>query len=460
MKRIQIVLSLVLISLALGAGVVWAQSGVQFSETETSIDFPNSISFSSHVQSSGSDIVKAQFVYYLDRLGASDSTTRENLDIEPGPNIDLHYTWDTSKTTVLPWSPIVFYWRVTDAQGNVYESEPQKVYYRDTRFNWQERANDQVVVLWHDKPADFGDKVFEIAQQAIQKQEKIFGRPLTIPIRIIIYNSPQEFSAWHSVALDWVGGEAFPDFGLTTQIVSSDRPDQHWLKAVIPHEISHLYLYQTAHNASAPIPVWLNEGLAQYNEFIDSGTDYLVEQAVKENRLLPLTSLAAGFGQHDEARIRLSYAEALSAVRYLAKTYGEAGISRLLAAYRQGLTTEDAFRTALGISMGQFQQDWAVSVGARAESMITPTPWPKPTFRPPPTPMQFGNGNAATPGPTASPEPTPTPHALAATPTPEPTNTPAPTPAPAPPGKPLCPGLIMLLPLPLAAIVIKQKRSA
>ena len=67
----------------------------------------------------------------------------------------------------------------------------------------------------------------------------------------------------------------------------------------------------------------------------------------------------------------------------------------------------------------------------------------------------------ATPGPTATPEPTPTPHALAATPTPGPTNTPTPTPAPdAPPGKPLCPGLIMLLPLPLAAIVIKQKRSA
>jgi len=239
---------IVLMLMALGPGVAFGQGGVTFAPTETIIDFPNSITFDSHAVSADADIVKAQFIYYLDRYGASDSTTRENLDIQPGKEVDLHYEWDTSEMTVVPWVPIVYRWRVIDANGNSYESEPQRINYRDTRFDWKERSNDEVTVLWHDKPDIFGEKVFEIAGKAIERQKKLFGVELAIPIRIIVYNSPKEFQAWHSVGLDWVGGEAFPDYGITTQIVSSKLPDPYWLNAVIPHEISHLYLYQAAYN--------------------------------------------------------------------------------------------------------------------------------------------------------------------------------------------------------------------
>jgi hypothetical protein len=216
------------------------------------------------------------------------------------------------------------------------------------------------------------------------------------------------------VALDWVGGEAFPDFGLTTQIVTSKLPDPHWLNAVVPHELSHLYLYQAAYNPTAPIPVWLNEGIAQYNQFSDEGTDYLVTNAAQAGELIPLTSLAAGFGQHDEPRIRLSYAEGLSAVKYLVETYGEAGLTRLLGDYKKGMPTDQAFQDALGVSMGQFQQDWAESVGASRESMITPTPWPMPTFPPTPTQMILGvKGKRRRPKrePERQPRPSPKPSA-------------------------------------------------
>jgi len=450
---------LLLVFLA-GTGVVFGDGGVTFSPTETAIDFPNSITFDSQAVSAGSDIVKAQFIYYLDRYGASDSTTRENLTIQPGKSVDLHYRWDTSDMTALPWSPIVYRWRVTDADGDSYESEPQRVEYKDTRFDWKERSGDDVIVLWHNKPDIFGDKVFEIAQEAIERQKKLFGVSLAIPIRIVVYNNQQEFTDWHSVALDWVGGEAFPDFGLTTQIVTSKLPDPHWLNAVVPHELSHLYLYQAAYNPTAPIPVWLNEGIAQYNQFSDEGTDYLVTNAAQAGELIPLTSLAAGFGQHDEPRIRLSYAEGLSAVKYLVETYGEAGLTRLLADYKKGMPTDQAFQDALGVSMGQFQQDWAESVGASRESMITPTPWPMPTFPPTPTQMILG-GKGETPTPKAEARATATPEPKAvSTPTPE--STPVVTPAPSEskkPSAPICPGLFILLPLPLAALFLKKSNN-
>jgi len=442
-----------------------AQSGVSFGSTTTTNHFPDSMVFESSVTSQGSPIVKAEFVSYLDRYGASDSTTREKITIQPGQNVALSYTWDTKDATVIPWEPIVYHWKVTDADGATYESEPESVRYADNRFEWKERKNNEVIVLWHNKPDVFGDKVFEIAQKAIQRQRKLFGVTLGIPIRIIVYNRHQEFGSWHSVALDWVGGEAFPPFGITTQIVTSRLPDSHWLTAVVPHEISHLYLYQAAYNPTAPIPAWLNEGIAQYNQFTDDGEDYRVTQAARADKLIPLTSLAAGFGSYDEDRIRLSYAEGLSAVRYLVQTYGEAGLSRLLQAYKQGLPTDEAFKAALGVDMGAFQQDWAVSLGASREAMITPTPWPLPTFPPSPTP-NIVLKQTRTPTPenvSQSAVNTPT------TPTSAPTATKAPaSPTPAPTAtapdankrsSPFCPGLFLLLPLPLLAVFLQRRHA-
>jgi len=470
MKHLLLLTSFILLMvLVLGPGVVFGQGGVTFAPTDVAIDFPNSITFDSAATSSGPEIVKAQFIYYLDRYGASDSTTRENLDIQPGQKIDLHYEWDTSDLTVIPWMPIVYRWRVIDADGNSYESDPQRIEYKDTRFNWQERSDDDVIVLWHDKPAIFGEKVFDIAKKAIERQKKLFGTGLAIPVHLVVYNNSREFNDWHNVGLDWVGGEAFPDYGITTQIVTSRLPDNYWLNAVVPHEISHLILYQAAYNPAAPIPVWLNEGIAQYNEFSKDNTVYLVEDAARSGKLIPLTSLAAGFGSHDEPRIRLSYAEGLSAVQYLVDTYGEAGQARLLAAYKKGLTTDDAFQDALGVSMGQFQKDWAESVGAPPGSMVTPTPWPMPTFPPSPTPMRLGGtGKTPTPAAKAQPDeaPTATPAAVAqVSPTPAATDTPAPRPTAAPPaentggGSPFCSGLFILVPLPLAALFIKRKHD-
>ena len=244
-------------------GPARAQEEVRFFPTQVEMVFPDHITFDARVVSSGPEIVKAQFVYGVDRAFGPNSMTRKTLEIEPGQEVALHYTWDTKDTTVVPWSPILYYWQVVDAAGHTYESPHQRVRYRDTRFSWQRRDNDRVIILWHDKPALFGEKVESIALRAIRRQRQLFSVDLSIPIRIIVYNHSREFSAWHNLALDWVGGEAFPDLAITTQIVTSRFPDAHWLNNVIPHEISHLYTYQAAYNPTAPLPVWLNEGIAQ-----------------------------------------------------------------------------------------------------------------------------------------------------------------------------------------------------
>ncbi|NQS92032.1 MAG: hypothetical protein HQ574_06440, partial [Chloroflexi bacterium] len=152
----------------------------------------------------------------------------------------------------------------------------------------------------------------------------------------------------------------------------------------IPHEISHLYFNQVTHNPGVSVPVWLNEGVAQYNEFIThEWEESQVDAAAREGRIIPLSSLANGFGAFDEDRVRLSYYEALSAVTFLVETYGNQGLDDLLTAYKDGKTTDEAFSSALGISSEEFEYSWAESVGA--EGYMIPTAFVMPTFRPPPT---------------------------------------------------------------------------
>jgi len=142
--------------------------------------------------------------------------------------------------------------------------------------------------------------------------------------------------------------------------------------------------------------------VAQYNEFVTHEWEIdLVENAAADGSLVPLAALEDGFGSYDVDRIYLSYAEAYSATAYLVKTYGNQGLSALLAAYKDGEPTDKAFQTALGISADQFELDWAESVGA--EGYLIPTVWAIPTFRPSPTTYVLSEQGTAIPVQTPAP---------------------------------------------------------
>lgn len=128
--------------------------------------------------------------------------------------------------------------------------------------------NSDIGIWWHDRPESFGETIFEIAIAAVEHQRDLFQADLDYKMKIIIYNNSAEFAAWHNLAHDWVGGETYSNYGITVQIVKDSGYLSGWLNNVIPYEISHLYFDQVTYNSTVSIPVWLNEGVAQYNEFV------------------------------------------------------------------------------------------------------------------------------------------------------------------------------------------------
>ncbi len=388
--------------LALAAQPSATQDAITFALFETTNNFPNDLTFSTTVSSSAGEIVDAEFVFHLRNQFSSDSLSRVKIELDPASHIDLSYTWDTSAGTI-PGAAVLYYWEVTDSAGNQIRSAEQMVRYEDTRYDWQILENESIAVWWHDRRSSFGEDVFEIATEAVAKQRELFQADLDFQMRIIIYNDFDEFAAWNGVVSEFIGGQAFPDQGITAQIVSAYGSQERWLNDVVPHEISHLYFEQvTFHRRSNP-PIWLNEGVAQYNEFgIHRATLRDVETAAKQGDLIPLSSLEVGFGYFNESRARLAYAEALSAVTYLVDTYGNDGLAALLAAYRQGMVTDEAFPAALGVTDSEFEADWTVWLGLSEGEFVTNTPWPLPTFPPSPTPRLPGTAVPTTPEPPAT----------------------------------------------------------
>lgn len=372
-----------------------AQDAITFGTFETSNHFPSDLTFSTTAASTTGEIVKAQLVFHLRNQFSSDSLTRAQIEFEPASAVDLSYVWDTSAGTI-PGAAVLYHWEVIDSAGNQASSAEQLVRYEDTRYEWQILENEAIAVWWHDRPASFGEDVFEIATEAVEEQRALFQANLDFQMRILIYNDFAEFAEWNGVVSEFIGGQAFPEQGITAQIVSAYGSQERWLNDVIPHEISHLYFHQvTFHRRSNP-PTWLNEGVAQYNEFgIHLATLRDVETAASRGDLIPLSSLEVGFGYFNESRARLAYAEALSAVTFLVETYGDDGMAALLAAYRQGMVTREAFPEALGVTPGEFEAGWTVWLGLDEGDFVTNTPWPLPTFRPSPTPP--GAGGTAVP---------------------------------------------------------------
>ena len=346
------------------------QGWVDFSSTKFENNFPVSLKFRVHV-TAGRRITAARlYLWYRD-----ESTKGiQNIEIEPATELDLEAVMLTADSIAVPSAPIFYQWEVTLDGGARRTSAEKLTYYDDIRYEWERRQKGNLAVWWHDRPDSFGSRAFDVAVRAMEAQEELYGATLDFSIRVILYNTKDEFEAWHHINLLEFGGQAFPSLGITTQVVEDGFGQSLWMNEVLPHEISHLYFHQVTWHSYADPPAWLNEGLATYNEL--HSHDYVLErvhQEILNGNHLPLRGLTGSFG-YDQDRFERSYDVSLAAVAYLVDTYGEDGLARLLAAYKSGKPTSKAFPETFGLTVDQFEQEWLTSLGVPQGMYPTPTP--------------------------------------------------------------------------------------
>ena len=159
----------------------------------------------------------------------------------------------------------------------------------------------------------------------------------------------------------WVSGHASPELGVVMISIPPGPEQGIEFERQVPHELTHVLLYQSLGPNYNRLPIWLTEGLATTAEiYPNPDLEAALAAAVKTNSLLPLADLCAAFPP-DTGRAFLAYAQSQSFVRFLLDNYGATGFSALISAYADGMDCEQGARRALEQPLSQLEARWRES---------------------------------------------------------------------------------------------------
>jgi hypothetical protein len=321
-------------------------------------------------------------VHRIEALVHTGSDTRVLADDVPIPSTgagptSLSYHLPASAGQLIPNTLVQIHFRVTLADGTTAEGPVGTVRYEDTRFAWQTLTGTIVRVHWVQGDAAFGRRALEIGDKAVADTSRLLGVTETSPIDFFIYPDTTSFyDVLGPGARENVGGVAFPGIRTLLANIGPGAVNDPWVGIVIPHELTHVVFGTAVDNPYHAPPNWFNEGLAVYlSQGYDSSDRSQVATAVNGRSLMPLTALNGQFPTTAD-RFSLAYAESVSAIDYLIRTYGQAALVTLIHAWGGGVSDDAAFHAALGVDVAGFQAGWLGAIGAAAPSPFGPQPAP------------------------------------------------------------------------------------
>ncbi len=462
-----LVLVALIVLLSLGTVPAAAAGEVTFGTPSAEATFGTGITFRQPVQAAGVD---ARYVEILILSpGSIGPVVHTIAQVGSITSSSLQYSLREDDQHIFPNTQFRARWRITDTAGAVFLGPETSVTYQDTRFQWQNATGKLVRVHWYEGNATFGRRALAIGEAGVAKAEELFGVTETEPVDFYVYADLQAFyGALGPGTRENVGGEALPQIRTLFALITPDQIAESWVGIVIPHELTHLVFDTATKNPYHFPPRWLNEGLAVYlTQGLDASDRGLVQAAVRAGEVIPLPGIEGQFPTRRD-KFALAYAESVSAVDFLVRTYGRDALVKLVHSYAAGVTDDAALSGALGVDVAGFNAAWLADIGARTPIPLGPQPAP-------PGPLPSGWSSSPAPAPSVAPLPSSavTTSALPSVPgsSAQPTTAQTPTPtaaaslalptlagAPSPPASAAGPGT-SLAPLPTAGGISEEPAS-
>jgi hypothetical protein len=135
-----------------------------------------------------------------------------------------------------------------------------------------------------------------------------------------------------------------------------------FIVSLLTHELAHAMITEATANQA---PHWFQEGLAQHVEMTDGEENVNPIAGYRDkDYLVGFPLIEPAIGSLSQALVSLGYDESAWTLHYVEHRYGQAGIHRLLDAFRAGKTTDEAIPAALGLPVARFDQElwsWAAN---------------------------------------------------------------------------------------------------
>lgn len=264
---------------------------------------------------------------------------------------------DLTENVLTPFARVYYWFQLFFRNGQAATSAAYWFDYNDNRFDWRSLSTPPVTVYWTGDDTVIGQLVMDVAQRAIQASIEL--PPGTDPARLRIYAYSHASDLPALGRPSWADGHAIPSIGVILLSVDG-RLDElgPQLERQIPHELTHIRLFQATGEAYSSLPNWLVEGLAVNTELYPNPEyEQVLRGAAQVDGLFEMQALCNGFPTDGKGAL-LAYAQSASFVGFLQSRYGNSGIAALLQEYADYRSCDAGLRSAFGKGIDQLQADW------------------------------------------------------------------------------------------------------
>jgi hypothetical protein len=348
----------------LSPSLVAAEAGITVTASHVAVDFPSQAVFTVEAESDV-NIVDVRLHYQVDKMNYAEVISEGWADFTPASKVEANWTWDMTNASLPPGAEVTYWWMIKNADGNEVETSPEIMHFDDNRYTWQSLTGavpqgGELTLFWYTGSDSFARELMDACQEGLARLTQDIGTYSERPIKIYIYASDSDLKGAMISSNEWSGGVAFTDFGIIAISISPSELD--WGKGALVHELTHLIVRQATFSPYGQLPIWLDEGLATYNEGeLDPVLRSRLEEAISKNELISVRSLCSPFSAYSE-KAYLSYAESYTLVEYLLDNYGQGKMLDLLALLKQGNTYDEALTKVYGFDIDGLDAAWRATL--------------------------------------------------------------------------------------------------
>jgi len=248
---------------------------------------------------------------------------------------------------------------VQNAQAQYFGFGKNKVQYKN--FNWK-YIQSQHFDIYYYQNKNYYLAVFaaQTLESALKEMEHDFNYKITSRIKVIVYDSHNDFSQTNVVQLplgaSGIGGVTEPYKNrITIPFMGSYADFRHTLNHELVHAVVNEMFYggsvqsMIQNNIQLQIPNWFNEGMAEYESLgFDTDEDDFLRDAILNNYMPPISQLYGYFW----------YRGGQSVWDYIVETYGREKIGEIFNDIKNTRNVEQGFKEAIGLSISELSKRW------------------------------------------------------------------------------------------------------
>lgn len=245
-----------------------------------------------------------------------------------------------------------------DVKAQYFSFGKNRVQYKD--FDWRYIQSEHFDVYYYtSQNYDLATFTAMSLEASLQQLSEDFGHQIADRIEIIIYDSHNDFSETNVVALptsaENIGGATDP---FKNRITMPFDGDYEKFRTVLQHELVHAVINDMFYGGGVQsrlsgnalqIPLWFNEGLAEYSASgYDTETGLYIRDGIVNDYLPPIPRLG-GF---------LAYRGGQSVWNFIVEEYGRNKITEIMQTLKSQRNIDATFRRTLGLSIEEFSEEW------------------------------------------------------------------------------------------------------